>query len=215
MANLVEQVSTLLKDEMVFRWRNIQGKYPYDIKTPQNKRRKLHALDVAFKYNSVFMISPELNYFEIGNSRAEAITPHYHILEDAKIISRPYQSTAKKRGSQSSIKNKSKRDYSVVGYAQGTTTVVQEYRQQKFRNYFGQGTEKTTPREYIKRQKVTNKNKRNYYYNKYFGYIENLVDEASRFVSAMIGATLKVEKDSTIAVADIRPNLGRITNGNL
>jgi acylphosphatase len=202
MASLVERVTDLLKNEMITRWQNGSGKYPYDITTPQEKRRKPHALNIAFKYNVTYMISPELNYFEIGNPRAEQITPHYHILEDAKIIRMPNRSTAKSRGTQGAVKNRSKRDYSVLGYAQGKTTVVQEYRQQIRRNYFGAGTQKTQPREFAKRKAVSNKNKRNYRENKYFMYIEKLLEEVVHFVASSVNATVKRETDSVIPVGE-------------
>jgi poly-D-alanine transfer protein DltD len=210
MANLVERVTTLLKTEMAIRWQNGgKGKYPYDTVTPQSKRKKPHALDTAFKYNVTYMISPEMNYFEIGNPRAEAITPHYHILEDSKIIRMPKRSTEKSRGSQGSQKQRSKRDYSVLSYAQGTTTVVQEYRQQIKRNYFGIGTKVTQPREYEKRKKVSNINKRYYRNNKYFMYIETLLEDVVVFVANSINGTVKRETDSVIPVGENRTDLGR------
>jgi hypothetical protein len=211
MANLVERVTTLLKSEMAVRWQNGgKGKYPYDTVTPQEKRKKGHALDVAFKYNVTYMISPELNYFEIGNARAEAKTPHYHILEDNRVIRMPKQSTKKSRGSQGLIKDRSKRDYSGLSFAQGTTTVVQEYRQQIKRNYFGKGTQRTTPREFVKRKKVSNINQRSWRSNKYFMYIETLIEDVIVFVANSVNGTVKRETDNVIPVGENRRDLGRV-----
>jgi hypothetical protein len=210
MANLVGRVTEVLKNEMARVWESgANGKYPYDTKTPQSERRKPHALNTAFKYNVTYMISPEMNYFEIGNPRAEAITPHYHILEDSKIIRMPKRSTEKSRGSQGLQKQRSKRDYSVLSYAQGTTTVVQEYRQQIRRNYFGIGTKVTQPREYEKRKKVSNINKRNYRDNKYFMYIEKLLEDVVGIVANAVNATLRRETDSVLGVVENRRDLGR------
>ena len=202
MASLVGQITELLKSEMMTRWENGSGKYPYDTTTPEEKRGKKHAIDLAFRHNVTYMISPELNYFEIGNPYAEQVVPHYHILEDSKIIRMPKRSTTKSRGSQGLIGRKSKRDYSVLSYAQGKTTVVQEYRQQIKRNYFGAGTQKTQPREFAKRKAVSNKNKRNYRENKYFMYIEKLLEEVVHFVASSVNATVKRETDSVIPVGE-------------
>lgn len=204
METIVNRVSNLLKTEMERRWENggASKVYPFDTSIPKEKRKKRHALDLALKPNSIYLISPEMNYFELGNPNAERKTPHYHILEDSKIIRMPRKGTKKSRGSQGLVKDKSKRDYSVLGYAQGTTTVVQEYRQHIRRNYFGIGTNKTTPREYEKRKAVTNKNKRGYRQNTYFMYIEKLLEEVTPFIATSISATLKRERDDVISVGE-------------
>jgi hypothetical protein len=204
METIVNRVSNLLKTEMERRWENggASKDYPFDTRTPQDKRKKPHALNMALKPNSIYLISPEMNYFELGNPSAERLTPHYHILEDSRIIRMPRKGTEKSRGSQAGVRDRSKRDYSVLGYAQGTTTVVQEYRQQITRNYFGKGTKKTTPREYEKRKAVTNKNKRNYRQNIYFMYIEKLLENIAPFIASSINARLKRERDDVISVGE-------------
>jgi hypothetical protein len=208
MATIVNQITQALMTEMKILWRNggTKGLYPFDKDTPENKRKKAHALDNAFQTHEVMPLTPELNYFEIGNAIAEFETPHYHILEDSKKIRMPNMGTEKSRGSQRKVE-RSKRDYSVLGYAQGTKTVVQEYRQDFRRNYHGQGTLNTTPREFSKRQAVANKNKRNYRDNeKYFGYIGRLAEEAGQNIAGRFNARFTTSTDSTIAVGDLNPN---------
>jgi hypothetical protein len=208
MATLVNQITEALMTEMKMLWRNggTKGLYPYDKVTPENKRKKPHALDNAFEKHFVIALTPEMNYFEVGNPIAEKQTPHYHILEDARIIRMPNKGTDTSRGSQGRVKNKAKRDYSVLGTAQGSKTVVQEYRQGFTRNYYGQGTQRTTPREYVKREAVTAKNKRGYRNNIYFGYIENLVMESGQNIASRFNARFTTSKDSTIAVGELNPN---------
>ena len=208
MATIVNQITQALMTEMKMLWRNggKGGLYPFDKVTPENKRKKAHALDSAFEPHQVIPLTAEMNYFEIGNAVAELNTPHYHILEDAKKIRMPNMGTEKSLGSQRKVK-RSKRDYSVLGYAQGTKTVVQEYRQDFKRNYYGKGTLTTTPREFAKREKVTNKNKRGYRNNIYFGYIENLVLEAGQNIAGRFNARFTTSQDSTIAVGDLNPNI--------
>jgi hypothetical protein len=207
MASIVNEITEALMSEMKMLWRNggTKGLYPFDKVTPEDKRKKGHALDKAFELHRVTPLTPELNYFEIGNDVAELETPHYHILEDAKKIRMPKMGTEKSRGSQRKV-GASKRDYSVLGYAQGTKTVVQEYRQDFKRNYYGKGTLRTTPREFSKRKAVSNKNKRGYRNNKYFGYIENLVLEAGQNIAGRFNAQFTTSTDSTIAVGDLNPN---------
>jgi hypothetical protein len=207
MATIVNEITQALMSEMKMLWRNggTKGPYPFDRVTAEDKRKKAHALDSAFELNRVTPLTPELNYFEIGNDVAELTTPHYHILEDAKKIRMPNMGTEKSRGSQRKV-GASKRDYSVLGYAQGTKTVVQEYRQDFRRNYHGEGTLNTTPREFAKRQAVSNKNKRGYRNNDYFGYIEKLVLEAGQNIAGRFKAQFTTSQDSTIAVGDLNPN---------
>jgi hypothetical protein len=197
MASLVGQISELLKSTMTELWRSggTKNPYPYNVKLPKEKRKnKPHALDSAFTVNNIFMINPEMNYFEIGNPRAERITPHYHILEDAKIIRNPYKSTKRSRGSQGLVKDRSKRDYSVLIETERTREVVQEYRNPKAKY----SVEKGGFRE-----------------NKYYGYIENLVMESAQVVANTLKLRFSTEKDSTIPVGELRRDIGRITNGNL
>ena len=185
MASLVEQITDLMKSTMVEVWRSggTKNPYPYNVKTPKEKRKKPHALDSAFAYNVTYLISPEMNYFEIGNPRAERITPHYHILEDAKIIRNPYKSTKRSRGSQGLVKNRSKRDYSVLIQTERTREVVQEYRNPKAKY----SVEKGGFRE-----------------NKYYGYIENLVIESAEMVAKTLKLRFTTEKDLTIPVGEMR-----------
>jgi hypothetical protein len=173
--------------------------FPYDTKIPKEDRRKPHMLDMALKYNAI-TISPGLQYFELGNKRAETVTPHYHILEDAKIIRRPNKGTKKSRGSQASIGRKSDRDYGAVTYRETTkgTQLLQEYRQNMTRNYYGRIGAKTQPREYEKRKQVSYKNKRNYYENTHYQYIERILEKTTPQIAVGINAKLQIGTSSLL-----------------
>jgi hypothetical protein len=192
---MVDVVSTRLKEGM-----ETSPLFPYDTKTPVDKRGKPHMLDMALKPNVTFLISPELQYFELGNDRAETVTPHYHILEDAKIIRMPGKGTKKSKGSQASIARKSDRDYGAVSYRETTKGIqlVQEYRQNMTRNYDGRIGAKTQPREYSKRKQVSNVNKRNYRYNTHYQYIERILAQVAPQIAVGIGAKLKVGESSLL-----------------
>ena len=188
---MVNRLSVGLKERM-----EAHPLFPYDRTTPQDERRKPHMLDMALKHNVTYILSPELHYFELGNGRAETVTPHYHILEDAKIIRNPGRGTKKSKGSQASIGRKSQRDYGLVTYR--TTTkgnqLIQEYRQNMTRNYDGQIGARTQPREYRKRKQVSNLNKRNYRENIHYQYIEKILHYVTQGLAVELEAKLKVGK---------------------
>jgi hypothetical protein len=171
----------------------MNAKFPYDIKTPKDKRKKKHMKETVFN-NQPVIVSPDIQYFELGNEIAETETPHYHILEDAKIIRNPYKGTKKSKGSQRLVQDRAKRDYGqfVIRETQTGYGVIQEYRQNMTRNYDGTLRATTQPREYRKRQKVSDVNKRNYRYNKHYQYIERILDDVTRGLAIEIGAKLKV-----------------------
>jgi hypothetical protein len=171
----------------------MNAKFPFDTKTPKEKRKKDHMKEKVYN-NQIIVISPDVQYFELGNENAERITPHYHILEDAKIIRMPSKGTKKSKGSQRTIADKAKRDYGQLIYVPSKEygyQVVQEYRQNMTRNYDGTKKAITQPREYSKRKQVSNINKRNYRYNKHWQYIERILDSVVRGLAIETNTKLK------------------------
>jgi hypothetical protein len=186
---MVNFLSTRLKEDM-----EMSAIFPFDTKTPKEDRRKPHMRDLALKPNVTFILSPEMHYFELGNENAERLTPHYHILEDAKIIRMPNKGTKKSKGSQRVIADKAKRDYGQFTYVASKTygyQAIQEYRQNMTRNYDGTIKSKTQPREFSKRKKVSDINKRNYRYNKHYQYIERMLDPITRGLAIETDTKLK------------------------
>lgn len=219
---MVNFLSTRLKEDM-----EMNAKFPFDTKTPKEDRRKPHMKDLALKPNVTYILSPEMHYFELGNENAERQTPHYHILEDAKIIRNPYKGTKKTLGSQRTIKDRSKRDYGQFVITQpsgGGYRITQEYRQNILRNYDGTLKAKTQPREYRKRQKVSDINKRNYRYNKHWQYIERILFDVTKGLAIETGTRLRIGTSKTDDEApagflnsDYQLQTGQLTdrNGNL
>jgi hypothetical protein len=194
---MVNFLSTRLKEDM-----EMSAIFPFDTKTPKEDRRKPHMRDTALKPNVTYILSPDMHYFDLGNENAERITPHYHILEDAKIIRMPYRGTKKSKGSQRLIADKEKRDYGQFTYVASKPygyEAIQEYRQNMTRNYDGTIKSLTQPREYSKRRKVSDVNKRNYRYNKHYQYIERMLDPITRGLAIETETTLKIgQSDSLI-----------------
>lgn len=174
--------------------------FPYDDgKTHWRKATKPHMKDIAFRDNikkGAIKLGNNSYYFEIGNELAEEKAPQYHILEDAKIIRRPNKGTKKSRGSQGNIKDKKMRDYGSYLYRPRTQSkssefgkmeLIQEYRQNQARNFFGDAEK---AREYSERVKYHHENKRNYIENKHWKYMERILNVSLPFIADIIGAKL-------------------------
>lgn len=157
---------------------------------PLSKITKPHMKTSALKNNPIIIVSPEVEYFEIGNEYAEKTNPYYHILEDAKVIRNPNKGTPQSLGTQRSVKQVGKRDYGKVTYIKsgGKTRVGQEYRT-AYKNRSNIWNVNTTL--YLKRFNMRNE-KRNYRYNIHFGYIERILEEITPTIAEQINARLIV-----------------------
>jgi hypothetical protein len=161
--------------------------FPFDKTTPADKRRKMHMKYALYNTNSI-QVSPTMTTFELGNKYAEENTPHYHILEDSKIIANPYQGTAKSRGSQSRVRSVGKRDYS-KGSFDSTGNLIQEYRES-----FGAGRrsyDKIGDKIWKKesdRKKFETQNK--FRYNIHYAYIERILEKHLPIVASSLGIRL-------------------------
>ena len=168
--------------------------FPFDNKTPKDKRRKPHMKDTTM--GSFIRLSPTMVQFEFGNETAEKLTPHYHILEDAKVIRNPGQGTKESRGSQAGVRPKSKRDYS-VGTFDSTGTFISEYRQ-KFtkgrRDYETIGLRQWAKEDTRKYFKTQNK----FRYNIHFAYIERILQSVLPGVASMLNLRLLSERATMI-----------------
>ncbi len=161
---------------------------------------KPHAKNVALKNNFITVVNPEIQMFEIGNEQAERTAPHYHILEDAKVIANPGRGTKKSKGSQALIANRAKRDYSVEISVPGTTKTTQEYRPS-----FKEGR-----RSYQSSQMLlTNKNfearnqSKPYRYNKHYAYIERILEKETPLIANSLDITLESYRGLNVAEAPV------------
>jgi hypothetical protein len=200
--NLASRLSTLIYTEMIN-----SPIFPFDTKTPKNERRKPHMRDVAMGQNVPGIpISPTSYFFEIGNSNAESKTPHYHILEDAKVIRNPYQGTKESRGSQANIRPRGKRDYS-VGTFDSTGTFVSEYRpsfRQGRRSYDLIGDKQWKKESNRKTFKTQNK----FRYNIHYAYIERILEKELPNVASMLNLRLSTSRGLMIPeVMKNEPNI--------
>jgi len=181
--------------------------FPYDDgKTHRRSPTKPHMKDVAFQRNPITKVTPDIWYFEIGNENAQAVAPQYAIFSNAKIIRRPYRGTDKTRGSQSSIKDKGKRDYNVHSWRERTQTKgelfgafenIQEYRQNQSRNFWGNADK---AREYSERVKYHHTYNRNYLENKHWMYIERILGVAVPFIADTMNAQLEVFNGADLGI---------------
>lgn len=178
---------------------------PYDDGSKYKRNpNKPHMKDLMFGKGGdlgIFPLGDGGYYFEIGNEEAEEKAPQYHILEDAKVIRRPYRGTKISKGSQANIKDKAKRDYGgyiVRGGTQKTTRgsieTFQEYRQNMSRNFFGMA-EKS--REQIERMKYSYVYNRNWRPNIHWQYIERILSQLVPQLASEVGAKLVIGESAT------------------
>jgi hypothetical protein len=171
--------------------------FPFSDRTkyPPSKQFKPHMKNVALKNNPIIMISPEIEYFELGNEYAEEKAPQYHILEDARKIKNPNMGTPQTLGTQRNVKDRKKRDYGKMTYlTQGTSTWRgQEYRQ-SFRgrsNIWKENLRISTKRFEQKWNKKRGYRVDNTFrYNEHFGYIERILEDITPRIAQQVKAKL-------------------------
>lgn len=164
---------------------------------PPSKQFKPHMKNVALRNNPIVMVSPEIEYFEIGNDYAEENAPQYHILEDAKTIRNPNQGTLQSLGSQRTVKEVSKRDYGkMVWLHQGTNTWRgQEYRQSfRGRSNIWKENLRLSTRNFEEklRKKKGNRTVKGFRYNIHWGYIERILQDITPRIADSINAKLVI-----------------------
>lgn len=184
--------------------------FPYDESKRWRSPKAQHIRDIALKQNQVIQVSPDSWYFDIGSEEAEAAEPHYHILENAKIIRRPQKGTKKTRGSQANIADKGKRDYNAYVLRQRTQSkssrdggileLIQEYRQNQSRNFWGTAAK---AREYNERVKYHHIYHRNYVENRHWQYMERILETLVPEVAKAIGATRYTATTSIIDTGEL------------
>ena len=179
---VISRLAVTLKTEM-----SASEFFPFsDRKLHPTKKNKPHMRNIAFDKNPIIVVSPKLQYFELGNEYAEEKAPYYHILEDAKIIRNPYQSTPQSRGSQAGVRPKAKRDYS-VGTINAEGVITPEYR----------GSFSSGKRSYMQTyMKLVDKNyekrfeRSKFRYNVHYAYIERILENILPNVARLSGLSL-------------------------
>jgi hypothetical protein len=180
--NIASRLAVTLKTEM-----SASDIFPFsDRKKFPTKQFKPHMKNIAFNNNPIVVVSPTVQYFELGNDYAEKVAPYYHILEDAKVISNPNKGTIRSKGSQANVRPLSKRDYS-VGSVDSSGYITPEYR----------GTFNTGKRSYWNAQRrLTNRayetrnEKSKFRYNIHYAYIERILEKELPKIASLSGLRL-------------------------
>jgi len=202
MAGYATRIINMLKIGM-----ELNSNFPYD-KGDKYRRSpsKPHMRDIALIENQIIAVGDNAYYFEIGNENAQAKAPQYAILENAKVIRRPYKGTNKSKGSQAKIADKGKRDYNVhiwrertqsKGELFGSFENIQEYRQNIDRNYYGRADK---AREQIERMKYHYVYNRNWRPNLHWQYIERILNQLVPQIANDIEATLSISEGDDLGV---------------
>ena len=132
-------------------------------------------------------VNENMIIFDIGNEKAERDYPYYHILEDSPIIRKREKSDVKTRGSQATIKDKGKRDYSIISF--NGKSFSKEY-SKNIRGQRKQVIEKAT--YYINENgkrvaRDENTKSSNSYVNKHYHYLENMAIKINPILADMFG----------------------------
>jgi hypothetical protein len=180
--NIASRLAVTLKTEM-----SASDIFPFsDRKKFPTKQFKPHMKNIAFNNNPIVVVSPTVQYFELGNDYAEKVAPYYHILEDAKVIRNPFRGSKQTRGSQAGVFPLSKRDYS-VGSVDSNGVITPEYR----------GTFNTGKRSYWNAQRrLTNRayetrnEKSKFRYNIHYAYIERILEKELPKIASLSGLRL-------------------------
>jgi len=192
--NLISQIANELKTQM-----EDSPLFPFSDRKnyPPSKQFKPHMKNVALKNNPIIMVSPEIEYFELGNEYAEEKAPQYHILEDAKTIRNPRMGTLQTLGSQRKIKDVAKRDYGkMVWLHQGTNTWRgQEYRQSfRGRSNIWKENLRLSTRNFEEklRKKKGARTVKSFRYNVHWGYIERILEDITPKIADSVNAKLVI-----------------------
>lgn len=156
---------------------------------PPSKQFKPHMKNVALRNNPIVMISPEIEYFEIGNEYAEENAPQYHILEDAKVIRNPNMGTKQSLGSQRRKKVEN-RDYGRNIYL-SKEDIGKEFGQE-YRQSFRARTNIWKANIRIDELKYKHGNKKSYRYNTHWAYIERILEQITPMIAQQVNAKLVV-----------------------
>ena len=187
MASVISRLAVTLKTEM-----SASELFPFDdgknaLGKPNGRKfNKPHMRTLALDNNPIVVVSPKLQYFEIGNEQAEQKAPYYHILEDAKTISNPNKGTIRSKGSQAFVLPKSKRDYS-VGSIDSQGVITPEYR-----GSFNAGKRSywNAQRRLIDRRYETRNERQKFRYNIHYAYIERILETHLPQIASLSGLRL-------------------------
>lgn len=165
-----------LTDFIEFLRAEMYKQMPYDAENDGD-----HMRDKAFMVNPVNKINDNTFVFVIGNEESERKFPHYHILEDAEVISKRGKGTKQTKGSQDTVADLGKRDYGRIAYKldkNGNRSIFYEYRKnvrgkrskvQKAQRYAEWQDDGTNKRYLVNRESK-------YYVNIHYHYIERMLD---------------------------------------
>ena len=180
--NIASRLTVTLKTEM-----SASDIFPFsDRKKFPTKQFKPHMKNIAFNNNPIVVVSPTVQYFELGNDYAEKVAPYYHILEDAKVIRNPFRGSKQTRGSQAGVFPLSKRDYS-VGSLNRDNIVSPEYR-----GSFTAGKRSywNAQRRLVNRRFETGGQTSKFRYNIHYAYIERILEKELPKIASLSGLRL-------------------------
>ena len=149
------------------------------------KRNGKHLSDLLNDNNSLITKNIDSRMFDLGSPMAEALMPHYHILQNSEVIRKRDRATKTSMGSQGKQENKLIRDYEAVKW--NGKTFSKEYT----KNVRG---ERSKARKILEPKLRYNgqyyEDKRgvsNSYVNIHFRYIDRILDATLPYIAQEFG----------------------------
>ena len=182
----VDRLRTLMYDNMPVESNEM-------LRAKHSKRGNRHFRDFAFM-DLPITIGENSRTFDLGSAMAEAITPQYHILQQAEVIHRPYKGTVKSKGSQANESNLLMRDYNKITW--NGKTFSKEY-EKNVRGERSKARKITEPKlRYIKGQYYEERNTADYYLNVHYKYIDRILDAIVPYLASEFGLTPMRKQDT-------------------
>jgi len=174
----LKRLFELLKDNVPY-----ESKENYDKKHLKRGGRRLQDLFDLNKNTTTINIDTRI--VDVGGPMAEAITPQYHILQQAEVIHRKNRGTKKSLGSQANEPNLLMRDYEKVSF--NGKTFTKEYTK-NVRGMRSKARKILEPKliytnGQYKGQYKEARNTANYYVNVHYKYIDKILDVIVPFIA--------------------------------
>ena len=216
MAFSLRDFVTSLRQQMYLEFPYFNGEYANNFGVMQTNEQKHpnrteHIKDIAFMKNGVTYINDKLIVFEIGNEEAERKYPYYHILEDSPVIRKRERADKYTKGSQDKVKNKVKRDYSIISF--NGKTYSKEY-QKNVRGMRKSVIDKATYFTYNGKQRIRHQEESKNYINKHYHYLENMASKINPMLADMYGLEYKGVKTTGLKDEYIAQDYGIVSDYN-
>lgn len=158
-----------------------------DLSRSKHPKRNGKQLRDLFDYNQVAITkNVDMRTFDIGSPMAEALMPHYHILQNSEVIRKKFRGTKNTKGSQDKENNLLMRDYERVNW--NGKTFSKEY-SKNVRGERSKARKIIEPKLRYTQGKYTidERNVSMSYVNTHYMYIDRILDATLPYLASEMG----------------------------